>query len=759
MSQNKYYAHTATNLEDWEPLKEHLLNVAKRSRQFAAAFDMGDEAYLAGLLHDFGKYGERFQDRLKGIGKHIDHWTPGAWAALKQYGSSKGRCLALLAQGHHIGLQQDHANCLKKIGRSEPSPGTTLSADSMNGLLHLFEAEELSWPILPASFYNRTGKWCSDMLDIRMLFSSLVDADFLETEKFVNRVEGKQQRPSPIPFNPASALEALYKHIATLPKKGSADVMEIRATLFKACCKAGNGKRSVYTLSAPTGSGKTFSMLAFALQHAREHSLERVIVVLPFLNVIEQTAKDYRNVFKDFPEGFVIEHHSLAGTKRSDKDDDNRERLLAENWDAPIIITSNVQFLESLFANRPSACRKLHNIANSVVLFDEVQTLPPELTIHTLAALSRLAERYCTSIVFATATQPAFSHLDYKTRKWCVSGWQPQRILPVETEVALFTKGGRRVRYQYIAAPLSWDSLAEQILADGHRQVLCVVNTKKQAIKLTECLRNKLSSCDQNAVFHFSTNMCAAHRRDCLKTIKERLNPESPLMCYLVSTQCIEAGVDISFPVVYRAWAPLEAIVQTAGRCNRNNELFPEMGICYVFMPVEASYPTGFYENATATTRAFISGLGDDQKLYLDDPAVIERYYQKLYDFLGHTEPPKELCSALENADFVDVAQRYRLIKQDTVNLVVPYKTGQSLIEDVWEKGLSNDWIRRAQLYAVSVYRSGISEDVRDIMCAAPIFKQGERFASEDWFICASTAEYSELTGLPASGKYDRCVI
>lgn len=765
-----YYAHTAPQKTDWEPLKEHLLKVANRARLLASAFGAGEEGYIAGLLHDLGKYGELFQKRLHGEGRHIDHWTPGAWAAIKQQGKV-GRCLALVAQGHHVGLQQDHKSCFQKICNCTPSPNTTLSAESMSGLLQHFTADELACPALRTSFYTRTGKFCSDMLDVRMLFSALVDADYLETEKFMNSVESKPQRVIAPLLQSPQALDALTQHIATLNAKHGtlhADVAALRATLLESCLSAAKAPQKAYTLIAPTGSGKTLSMLAFALQHAIENpEISRVIVVLPFLNIVEQTATVYREVFKDFPRGYIVEHHSLAGTRPStDKDNEedeesaaHRERLASENWDAPIIITTNVQFLESLFANRPSVCRKLHSIVGSVVLFDEVQTLPPELAIHTLAALSRLVERYRTTVVFATATQPAFASLHQKTLEWCTHGWSPSSMLTHETEMQLFCNA-RRVCYHWDTKGdcLSWEAITEKMLGEKRRQALCVVNTKKQALELTTCLREKISPEEWDSVFHFSTNMCPRHRRDRLADIKARLDVHQP--CFLVATQCIEAGVDISFPVVFRAWAPLEAIIQTAGRCNRNNELFPEKGDCYIFAPVEEEFPMGFYGSVAAIARAYIDSLDQDAKVYLDDPSVIETYYTKVYNVLNQPTSSakfKELCEALNCSDFTAVAEKYRLISQDTVNMVVPYRDGNKLKEDILKNGLTADWSRKAQLYTVAVRRPRPGDPIWDIMEPAPIFKRGERLESEDWFLCTTNAKYDGLTGLEVPRGNDFC--
>ena len=308
----------------------------------------------------------------------------------------------------------------------------------------------LEAPGLASTLYHGIGTGhdpaLSAMLDLRMLFSALVDADFLETEAhFEGDASGRRPRPPGPSLDPERALAVLTRHIDAIAARSSSSpgVAALRADLLRACLEAGSHPTGLFTLTAPTGSGKTLALLAFALRHAAEHRLRRVIVVIPYLSIIEQTVRVYREVFATQGDSsangrLVLEDHSLAGTRPKerarDEDEHTDARLLAENWDAPIVVTTSVQCLESLFANRPSACRKLHRLARSVILFDEVQSLPTRLAVPTLAALSRLAHRYGSSVVFSTATQPAFTHLsrcvknrseERRVGKECRSRWSP----------------------------------------------------------------------------------------------------------------------------------------------------------------------------------------------------------------------------------------------------------------------------------------------------------------------------------------------
>jgi CRISPR/Cas system-associated endonuclease/helicase Cas3 len=467
-----------------------------------------------------------------------------------------------------------------------------------------------------------------------------------------------------------------------------------------------------------------------------------VVVVIPYLTIIEQTAAVYRQTFREgFSRAYVLEHHSLAGGG-SDGDEAEGvrywERLLAENWDAPIVVTTSVQFLESLFSNRPSACRKLHRLTESVILFDEVQTLPLSLAVPTLAALSHLSRRCRSTVVFATATQPAFDHLDTEVRKWVSSGWTPREIAAPGLD--LFRRLRRvDVHWPDPQAFTTWDDLCREL--SQHDQTLVVVNLKRHASDLARRLRDEWGT----ALFHLSTAMCPAHRQDVLGEVRRRLGEEE--RCLLVSTQCVEAGVDVDFPAVYRAFGPLEGIAQAAGRCNREGRR--PTGDVVVFLPEEQNaYPDRSYERAASVARSLLVELGATA-MDIRDPTLYQRYYERLYSLANPGDLRRVLQDAIRNYDFPEVARRYRMIAQDSISVLVPYreKTREfdALTVEVRAKGLSAGWMRRAQPLVVSLPRPKTEDMIWQCLAALPLRRGG---VSVEWFAYVCPDDYDPLTGL-----------
>jgi len=744
-----------------ELLAEHLKLVSERADQYAGAIGASDEARVAGLLHDLGKYGELFQRRLEGKEVGIDHWSAGAWEALVKL-KDKGIASALCIQGHHIGLQIGSKEYLGKLNprllqTSHPLSLRISEADS-DKLLEYFQNDGLTldtMDVINSSVYRWGINNSASMLDIRMLFSALVDADFIETEAWfqmdeTGRRKYRQAGPS---LEPEKAFLHLQAYLDDLAKRSEASgrVNQMRLDLLKACHEASQFPQGLFTLTAPTGSGKTLAMLAFALAHAVKNGLRRIVIVIPYLTIIEQTARAYRQVFEPyFPpnvfDRYFLEHHSLsdirvADNKQEIEDEDYQRRQLTENWDAPIILTTNVQFLESLFANRPSACRKLHRLAGSVILCDEVQTMPASLAIPTLATLSHLAERYHSTIVFATATQPAFSHLSEFVKTHCQNGWTPREIVPPALD--LFGRA-RRTKINWLQSEsISWSELVNKLAK--HKQVLCVVNLKKHA----RALFNELKQMGAHNIFHLSTNMCPAHRQVVLNKVRQLLTEGE--RCYLISTQCVEAGVDIDFPVVYRAMGPLEAIAQAAGRCNRNGNL-PSKGEVFVFRPMQGDkerlYPDDTYAQAASVTEVLLRQLGTG-KMEIDSPELYQMYYQRLYSFARPEEHKPELIEAIKRQDFVDVARNYRVIEQDTINVLVPYDryVYSRLRSEVLNNGLTRDWIHRAIPYSVSLFRRQMDKLRQSL---ETIIISGENDSTE-WYIYRKEDDYDKETGLNPS--------
>lgn len=751
-----FRAHSSSKAGHEDPVATHLQKVSERAAGYAATFGAQQDAAIAGFLHDLGKYGELFQQRLDGLVRGIDHWSPGAWACLLHYGL-EGIAPALAIQGHHVGLQQLSQSALEdlspaKLAQSHPQ-SLRLAELDIGVLFERFQTDGVELPSAsdrPVYREDLREARAALMLDIRMLFSALVDADFIETEAHFNATgpDAPAYRAPGPDLDPARAEECLRSYIERLSAGSAAPdhVRQLRNDLLASCGAAAESEPGLFTLTAPTGAGKTLSMLSFALKHARTHDLGRVVVVLPYLSIIDQTVIEYEKALADMiadTRNYLIEDHSLARAPEHEADDGEKHaRLLAENWDAPIVITTSVQMLESLMSNRPRACRKLHRLANSVVLFDEVQTLPAELAIPTLATLSRLSERYGSTVVFSTATQPAFEHLHEGVGRYCAAGWNPREI--VSNDLNLFGRARRTtVQWPEDRTRRDWPELAEELAE--HRQVLCVTNLKRHALTLFE----ELDACAVDGLFHLSTSMCPTHRRSVLEKIRKRLKPDSDEPCRLVSTQCVEAGVDIDFPIAYRALAPLDSIAQAAGRCNREGK--GANGDVHVFLPVDDRlYPGGGYQQAATVTEMLLRE--SDGELDIHDPEVFDRYYRLLYD-LKDLQPEEDmrkendpLLGAINALDFEQLAGLYRLIDQDTINVLVPYDQAafDKLAAEVLSEGLSRKWIAMARSHSVGVYQPRRNDPIID--CLEPVPVVPGREYSDDWFIYRE--DYCERRGL-----------
>jgi CRISPR-associated endonuclease/helicase Cas3 len=720
-TQQRWFAHSEGANGSWESLHDHLTEVANSAADFASPFGASEEAYNAGLIHDLGKYGDLFQLRLLGKAQGIDHWSAGAWKAVNTRACA---AVAMAVQGHHVGLQRGDRGALKLLGASCIKPHPTnlrLSQpgdDALDTMLSRFDADGLKLREIGKSLMDDYTHPAAAMTDVRMLFSALVDADFLATER---HFDGKV-RPEAARFDTATFLYRLRKYInAKLAEsKASPTLNRLRQQLRDQCQAAAERPPGVFTLSAPTGSGKTLAMLEFALLHAQKHGLRRVVAVAPYLSIIDQTADVYREALQiaEGDDATLLEHHSLAIDDNQPDDARRARERLAENWDAPLVLTTSVQILESLFSNRPSACRKLHRLADSVILFDEVQTFPLPLVAATLATLSRLAQRYRVSVVFATATQPAFKELSGTVARYSQGGWQSEEI---NADAPSMFNAAQRVTFHWPSGDkeLSWPDVARR-MCDGASQALCIVNTKKQAASLYEAVCVIAPSS-----LHLSTAMCPAHRRAVIRDTTQRL--DSGQSCTLVATQCVEAGVDLDFPCVFRALGPLDSIVQAAGRCNRNQRV--ALGEVEIFQPADEQWP----RDETYKSAADLALRMRNRDLH--DPIVFAEYYADLYkvkslDQLDSTP----LYEALRAYDFVSVAKEYRLIKDGSVNVLTPYGDGPALARAVRNSRLSAEWVRKARSFTINVPRYQVQQ--------APEIFEPVRLAdasdAPDWYILRS---------------------
>lgn len=762
-----YYAHSRPNdsplpernKDDWHLLRDHLLAVGEGAASRAFYWKQADEARLAGLLHDVGKYASNFQKRLEGKAHGVDHWSIGAhWAA------RQGAHIAAFAiYGHHVGLHSPAI--MQTLIEKAKDPGMSWNITEYPADIKAVASNDgIQIPTsAPIDYKGLIKEKPRCGMAIRMLFSALCDADFIDTESHFNRYQSDGKRPDPLPLQAAKALEIVLAHLQMRSKPvgvQSQIVYEARQTVLRDCLEAGSKDERLFTLTAPTGSGKTLSSLAFALKHAAtKKDIRRIIVVIPYLSIIDQTARQFRELFEPvFGPDYVLEHHSLAerthetrnGESTQDAEDEakRRRRLLAQNWDAPLVVTTTVQFFESLFANTPTTCRKLHNISKSVVYFDEAQTLPTSLAVSTLEALNVLMTDYGVTIVFGTATKPAF-----ETLASAVGGWQPQEI--VRDVVPLFAKL-KRVEPRWPTShneTMTWEQVAVGLIQ--HRQALCVVNLKKHAAALARLLQQLVGERATHRIFHLSTALCPAHRQQVLDQVRQCLDsPHRENVC-LVATQCIEAGVDIDFPVVWRALGPLEGLAQAFGRCNREGQFVPEDCEARVFIPEDSHIPMRDYAQAADIARTH------HWKADIHDPATFSSYFARLYearDLAGQSGARQQaLRRAIDHLDFPEVAERYRIIDTDTISVVVPYLGRGLAIRNALERHAPNTkairaLLKEAQPYTVNLFRS----QARD-PSIAPNLKAIPGQDREEWYLWKGT--YDPLIGITGEVPPDLLVV
>lgn len=725
-----YYAHTAEQLpqKDWHPLSSHLEEVANRAAGFAASFNATDWARIAGLLHDVGKATPAFQDYLvrSAAGKarrgEVPHAIHGALLA-RGLDPGLGKLLAYILAGHHGGLPNAD-DLLRKLERPK-----AVDLDAARQFLDHLGISELPRSVPFQTNVSELGFAISFFL--RMLYSCLVDADWLDTEAFCAKDTAAYRHGFP---TLADLIARFFPTLdALVAKAPDTPVNAIRQSILAACRAHAGDEPGFFSLTVPTGGGKTLSSLAFALEHARAHDLDRIVYVIPYMSIIEQNAQVFREFLGD---DAVVEHHSSAQARDADENDESyamtrRARLATENWDAPIIATTAVQFFESLFAAKPSRCRKLHNLAKSVIILDEAQMLPPPFLLPCLAALKELTARYGATVVLCTATQPAV-----KIREDFTKGLEKVREIVPDT--AALHASLKRVTVENLGA-LTDDELNERLA--GEEQALCIVNTRRHARELFERLRD---SGAENVV-HLSASMCPAHRTQVIAAIKEHLREGRP--CRVASTALVEAGVDIDFPAVYRAAAGIDSIAQAAGRCDREGKLTAAAGApagrVYIFTPADHALPRGHF---TQTWNA----AGEVLRKYNDvlAPDAVEHYFRHLFWMQGDKLDDQQILLDLSEGwraseySFRDAAGKFQIIKNDMRSLIVRWgpesDTVDALINELrWSESPVRA-LRALQRYTVQVYEHQLKE----------LFEQGAIEVVEDeWFVLGDR-NYSDELGV-----------
>jgi CRISPR-associated endonuclease/helicase Cas3 len=700
-----FAAHTPSDNcpGQWHDLKEHLIEVANKSGEFATKLKAKGLGYISGLWHDLGKYNPKFQEYLEKchVAKLSGQQPPKEKVPHAIYGAILANDLKLtplsfLIAGHHAGLpnQSDLKSRLLERGDYD-----VIKAKAETEFSSLAATEDLRAYFAP--FGKNKNKIAADLF-LRIIFSCLIDADRLDTEKFANPDQHKlrEERAQAVTIDQLwETFEQKQQQFVANSAVRQSPVNQVRAEVYQKCLEAAVWKPGVFRLCVPTGGGKTRSGLAFALKHAKGYQKDRIIFAVPYTSIIDQTVKVYREqIFQELGDIAVLEHHSAAQAEKtsseseqSDSDENVLEsqiqaKLATQNWDAKLIVTTTVQLFESLLSHKTSKCRKLHNIVNSVIVLDEVQTLPIGLLSPILSVLRELVDRYNVTLVLCTATQPA---LEGQT-PYFKDGFPEdsvQDIISTEDAIRHFTTL-KRVHYQIPKPGETWTW--GQLVQDMQQNIaaLVVLNTRRDAIAVlnsliaqndytTEPIEPRvLQTLEESPVLHLSTLLCGKHRQLVLNEVRRRLKNGEP--CQLVSTQVVEAGVDLDFPVVYRAVGPLDRIVQAAGRCNREGNL--DQGRVVIFEPAEGSKPPkGEYSKAIGKVRELFQAQ-DFTEAKLHEPDIFWQYFQDLYALIDTDQKFKlnndgetTIQQLRRDWCFRDVGENFKLIEDNTTPIVIQY--------------------------------------------------------------------------------------
>lgn len=720
---NDFIAHVKQNPDGtWEKhfLVDHLHNTAKKAGDFASEFGNRDWGEVLGYWHDLGKFNPAWQQYLRretgydedwhieGTEGRPNHSTDGAILSMEKGNNAQpARILAYAIAGHHAGLADWFGNLENRLSDEKANRNLATIKQIDSALQFISKSLPVSTPRI---LVNGTPSEAAEHyhLWIRMLFSCLVDADFLDTEEFMDPQKSEERGN----YLSLKDLKMRFEEYIRRKEQASPDslINQKRREIREICTEKAKLKPGFFSLTVPTGGGKTLSSMAFALEHALCHNKRRIIVAIPYTSIIEQTAKIFKYGTDDdeeikvrmrdndvlFGEDQVVEHHSNLDPSQ----ETGRNRLACENWDAPIIVTTNVQLFESLFASRPSSCRKLHNIVNSIIILDEVQMLPPEFLQPILSVLRGLVKHFGVTVVMMTATQPA---LEGKI------GSEPNVIQGIENVTHIIEDPeslAREFKRVDLILPsdlqsrTDWVELKEQLLQ--HEQVLCIVNSRK------DC--RELHSIMPEDTVHLSALMCGEERTVVISEIKEKLRRKEPIR--VISTQLVEAGVDIDFPVVYRALAGFDSIAQAAGRCNRENKLaaIGQRGKVKVFVP-PAPAPIGLLRKGEDACKEILRNNRVEEL----SPELFKKYFKQFYMRLRNVDKPKFYDRLVRGApefsfDFRTLAQDFHLIDEVQQSIVVWYenpKTGNSshrVIESLRTHGPNREISRRLQRFIVNVH-------------------------------------------------------
>lgn len=716
-----YVAHVSEDGSRTELVRTHLCEVAEMAGTFADAFGAEEWGYAAGILHDIGKYSKEFQRRIVAGGPRVDHSTAGAFVAASNCSPLVAYCVA----GHHSGLPD---------GGVTTDYGSTLQGrirKAKNGDIPVFEdyaceievPEPLGFPFPVDKSKVKDPDYCKAVMYewgffTRMLYSCLVDADYLCTERFVLG----QGRERPRSLSLREMCDRLEERIAHFWPPQS-KLNEIRCGVLDDCSSTAVLDPGVFSLTVPTGGGKTLAFMRFALRHATAigRSFDRVIVALPYTSIIEQNAEVYRSIFGQYS---VLEHHTNYEFEDTET---SLLRLAAENWDVPLVVTTNVQLFESLYANKPSRCRKLHSIARSVIVLDEAQMIPTQYLKPCVKALSELVKHYGCTVVLSTATQPGLDNL------FELEGLKVREIARCPNELV---ESLRRITYRNLGT-LEDDELIDQLLSCN--QVLCIVNSRRQARILFDLVSHN-DRVENESVFHLSTFMYPEHRSRTIELIRQRLSAGS--RCIVVATSLVEAGVDLDFETVFREMTGIDSLVQAAGRCNREMRHKSKDSMVYVFESTRGyKKPIDVMQRAQVA-RSVLEGMQGDGTIEIDSLGVIEDYFQNLYFYRSLDDKgivdQMSSCKVL-GIPFESVAEQFRLVEDKAYTVIVPTASNTSDVRELASGHANRHTMRRLSRFAVGVYK----QDLDRLWRSGTIEEMGENV-----YLLRDSSLYKEDVGL-----------
>lgn len=670
------------NSGEKQSVKDHLKRTAELAKMFAEEFDCGEIAYYCGILHDIGKCSDEFQKRICDPEhvKKVDHSTAGALEAMKEGNIP----VAMAAAGHHSGLM-DGGN----YNLSMEGDGTFFGRIKKQVPNYSKWKEDITFKNVPLPLFCSKGTKFTMSFFIRMLYSCLVDADYLDTERFMNG--GKENRGNYFSINRMCSSFDNYingwLHKTDFTCKDQEELCKRRNFILKNCLEKGKKlNRGLYTLTVPTGGGKTTASLGFALKHMQNNDMRRVIYVIPYTSIIDQNAEVFRDILGDEN---VLEHHSGILYERTEDQAENfdtyQKALATENWDMPVIVTTAVQFFESLFASKSSKCRKLHNIANSVIIFDEAQTLPMPYLEPCIAAIFELVQNYKSTVILCTATQPA---LDGIFRKYGFHGEIQEICDSVEELYQKF----KRTKISN-SGVLSFLELSQKI--KEKEQVLCIVNKRKTAQKL-------YANVNKEGTYCLTTLLYPAGRKQQIQEIRYRLDKGMP--CRVIATSLVEAGVDLDFPEVYRQETGLDSLIQAAGRCNREGKRKVEDSNVYLYK-IDGENNSFNSQNVDA--------LFETLRFYEDptDLKAITHYFMLYRDLLGKENlDQKKIMDAWERGidgrlfPFSTVSEKFHLIETQTNTIYIPVDEGESLIGKIYDGQMNRELLRKLGQYSVNIF-------------------------------------------------------